>query len=148
MTAYAQLFGDRYGTPLLADAAYRAGVDPGLPAPGLLPLDLRSKLAGPAVTVEANNDLVAILEAVDHAEPSDVVVITNRTPTVGLMGDPSSLGWHSPGSARRRWRVRSLQGPPWAMSSRLTRSSPNAASTPEQTSGPTWHASTGRSDRG
>lgn len=87
MTEYAQLFGDQYGTSLLADAAYRAGVDPGLPAPGLLPLDRRSKLAGPAVTVEANNDLVAILEAVHHAGPGDVVVITNRTPTVGLMGD-------------------------------------------------------------
>ncbi len=87
MTEHAQLFGDRYGTSLLADAAYRAGVDPGLLVPGLLPLDRRSKLAGPAVTVEANNDLVAILEGVDHAEPGDVVVITNRTPAVGLMGD-------------------------------------------------------------
>ncbi|MEE8490730.1 MAG: hypothetical protein V3S60_03750 [Acidimicrobiia bacterium] len=29
MTEYAQLFGDRYSTSLLADAAYQAGVDPG-----------------------------------------------------------------------------------------------------------------------
>lgn len=87
MTDYADLFNDRYGTALLADAAYRAGIQPGLPTPGLQPLDRRSKLAGPAITVVANNDLVSILEAVHRAGSGDVVVIANETPAVGLMGD-------------------------------------------------------------
>jgi 4-hydroxy-4-methyl-2-oxoglutarate aldolase len=87
MTDYASLFADRYGTALLADVAYRAGIEPGLPAPGLRPLDLRAKLAGPVVTVEANNDLVAILLAVHRARAGDVIMITNQTPDVGLMGD-------------------------------------------------------------
>lgn len=87
MSEYASLFRERYGTALIADAAFRAGVDVALPSPGLRPLDLRSKLAGPAVTVEANNDLVSILKAVHRAEPGDVVVIGNRPTNAGLMGD-------------------------------------------------------------
>lgn len=87
MSDFADLFGERYTTSLLADVAFRTGVEVGLIAPGLHPLDVRSKLAGPAVTVEANNDLVSILEAVHFAGPGDVVVISNRTPDVGLMGD-------------------------------------------------------------
>ena len=87
MRGYSDLFEARYSTSLLADAAFRAGVEVGLPASGLRPLDMRSKLAGPAITVEANNDLVSVLEAVHRAEPNDVVVISNRTLDVGLMGD-------------------------------------------------------------
>ena len=87
MTDYRQLFEERFSTSLLADAAFRAGVAIGLPSAGLSPIDARRKLAGPAVTVEANNDLVSILEAVDLAEPGRVVVIANQTPDVGLMGD-------------------------------------------------------------
>lgn len=87
MTDYAGLFADRYSTALVADAAYRAGIDPGLPAPGLRPLDRRTTLAGPAITVEANNDLVSILDAVHRAQAGDAVVISNQTPDVGLIGD-------------------------------------------------------------
>lgn len=87
MSVYSDLFLERYSTSLLADSAFRAGVEVGLPASGLSPLEVRSKLAGPAVTVEANNDLVSILEAVHRAEPNDVVVIANRTMDVGLLGD-------------------------------------------------------------
>jgi regulator of RNase E activity RraA len=87
MNDYSGLFGERYSTSLLADAAFRAGVEVGVPSPGLRPLDIGSKLAGPAVTVEANNDLVSILEALHRAGPNDVVVISNRTPEVALMGD-------------------------------------------------------------
>ena len=87
MTNYAELFQGRSGTAMIADAAFRAGVDVGLPAPGLTPLDPMSKLAGPAMTVEANNDLVSILDAVHRARRGDVVVISNEGPAAGLMGD-------------------------------------------------------------
>ena len=87
MSDYSNLFGERYSTSLLADAAYRTGIDVGLPTPGLRPLDAHSKLAGPAVTVEAENDLVSVLEAVHRAAPNDVVVIANRTADVAMIGD-------------------------------------------------------------
>lgn len=87
MKDYSDLFEERYSTSLMADAAFRTGTAVELPASGLRPLDIRSKLAGPAVTVEANNDLVSILEAVHRAEPYDVVVISNQTPDVAVMGD-------------------------------------------------------------
>jgi regulator of RNase E activity RraA len=86
VTAFSALFEERYGTALLADAAFRAGVAVGLPD-GLYPLDRQSKLAGPVVTVEANNDLVSIMDAVDKASPGEVVVIANRTKEVALIGD-------------------------------------------------------------
>jgi 4-hydroxy-4-methyl-2-oxoglutarate aldolase len=79
-------FRDRYSTALLADAAYRAGAPVSAPPAGLAPLRQRDKLAGPVVTVQANNDLVSILGAVHRARPGDVVVIANQTP-VGIIGD-------------------------------------------------------------
>ena len=87
MSNYAELFAERYGTAMIADAAFRSGVDVGLPAPGLRPLDVRTRLAGQAMTVEANNDLVSILDAVHRARLDDVVVISNEGPDAGLMGD-------------------------------------------------------------
>jgi regulator of RNase E activity RraA len=39
------------------------------------------------VTLQANNDLVAILGAVHAAQPGDVIVISNRTREVALLGD-------------------------------------------------------------
>ena len=87
MDDYSGLFEQWYSTSLLADAAFRTGTAAELPASGLRPLDMRTKLAGPAVTVEANNDLVSILEAVHRAEPYDVVVISNQTPDVAVTGD-------------------------------------------------------------
>jgi len=87
MDNYAAAFHARYGTALLADAAFRAGVPANVPPPGLKPLRQLDKLAGPIVTVEANNDLVSILGAVHRATPGDVVVIANRTFEVALIGD-------------------------------------------------------------
>ena len=81
------LFRERYNTPLLADAAFRAGAQLEVPEPGLRPLDPGTKLAGPVVTVEANSDLVTILEAVHHAGPGDVIVISNRGPDAAVIGD-------------------------------------------------------------
>lgn len=86
MSEYSDLFGERYSTSLLADAAFRAGIEVGLPEPGLRPLDMHTKMAGPAITVEANNDLASILESVDRAESDDVVVISSRRMDAGLMG--------------------------------------------------------------
>ncbi|GBD85766.1 putative regulator of ribonuclease activity [bacterium BMS3Abin02] len=87
MSDYSYLFREQYGTSLLADAAFRAGIEVGLPSSGLRPLDVHGRLAGPAITVEANNDLVSILEAVHRAAPNDVVVIANHTADVALIGD-------------------------------------------------------------
>jgi len=87
MTDYSYLFREHYSTSLLADAAFRGGIEVGLPSSGLRPLDLHGRLAGPAITVEANNDLVSILEAVHRAAPNDVVVIANRMADVALIGD-------------------------------------------------------------
>jgi 4-hydroxy-4-methyl-2-oxoglutarate aldolase len=84
---YVDLFHQRYSTALLADAAYRAGVPVGVPPSGLAPLERRDRLAGPVVTVEVNNDLVTILGAVHRARPGDVIVLTNRTAEVALLGD-------------------------------------------------------------
>ena len=87
MTDYTQLFKQGYSTSLLADSAYRTGAELGLPTPGLNPLDRASKMAGPAVTVDAKSDLVSILEAVHRAQPGDVIVISNPPVAAGLMGD-------------------------------------------------------------
>jgi regulator of RNase E activity RraA len=87
MTDYAALFIERYSTALLSDAAFRAGVPLGVPPSGLAPLEQRDKLAGPVVTVEVNNDLLAILGAVHTAQPGEVVVLANRTYEVALLGD-------------------------------------------------------------
>ena len=87
MNDYADLFRARYNTPLIADAAFRAGVEVGLPSPGLGPIDPASKLAGPAVTVEADGDLVAILEAVHIGRAGDVILISNRGPDAAVIGD-------------------------------------------------------------
>lgn len=87
MTDYRALFEERYGTAALSDAAFRAGVPLGLAPAGLVPLEPHDQLAGPAVTVEANNDLVSIIGAVHQAREGDVVVVANRTREVALIGD-------------------------------------------------------------
>lgn len=80
-------FHKKYSTALLADAAFRSGASVKVAPPGLLPLVDRYKIAGPIVTVEANNDLVSILGAVHFAEPGTIIVISNRTREVALIGD-------------------------------------------------------------
>lgn len=87
MTNYRALFAERYGTAALSDAAFRAGAPLGVAPAGLVPLEPQDKLAGPAVAVEANNDLVSILGAVHEAREGNVVVIANRTREVALIGD-------------------------------------------------------------
>jgi 4-hydroxy-4-methyl-2-oxoglutarate aldolase len=84
---YVTLFHDDYSTAALADAAYRVKVPVRIPPSGLVPLDRHQKLAGPAFTVAANNDLVSILVAIHRAEPGQVAVITNKTFEVAVFGD-------------------------------------------------------------
>lgn len=83
----AEAFRERYSTALMADAAFRSGTSVGIAPSQISPLDRTSRLAGPVRTVAANNDLVSILAAVHRAAPGEVVVITNHTPEVGLLGD-------------------------------------------------------------
>ncbi|MEO1295045.1 MAG: RraA family protein [Cyanobacteria bacterium J06636_16] len=87
MTAFSATFQQKYSCALLADAAFRAGVPISAAPPGLTPIDQSMKLAGPIITVRANNDLVSILAGINHASSGDVVVVTNHTQEVGLIGD-------------------------------------------------------------
>lgn len=87
MTDYVTLFKERYSTALVSDAAYRAGVALAIAPPGLAPLERRDKLAGPAVTIHANNDLVSTIGAVHNAQAGDVILMTNSLFEVALIGD-------------------------------------------------------------
>ena len=71
----------------MADAAFRAGIPFGAAPHGLTPIDRAMKLAGPMITVQANNDLVTILAGIHQARAGDVVVITNHSNEVALIGD-------------------------------------------------------------
>ena len=87
MESFAQVFRERFSTGALADAAFRTDSPVSVSAPGLYLLDPECRPAGPVVTVEAENDLVSILEAVHGAEPGDVVTVSNRSKAAGLIGD-------------------------------------------------------------
>ncbi len=76
-----------YGAALVSDAAFRAGKAVAVPTPGLAPQHAAHAVAGPVRTVEANNDLVTIIAAVQRARPGEVLVIANRTFEVGVIGD-------------------------------------------------------------
>jgi regulator of RNase E activity RraA len=84
---YAARFQEVYSTALLADAAFHTDVPLGVAPPGLVPLVQRDKLAGPVVPVEANNDLIAIMAAVHRAQSGEVILVSNKTNEVGLIGD-------------------------------------------------------------
>ncbi len=87
MTDFPSIFQNKYSCALLADAAFRAGVPFGAAPHGLTPVDRAMKLAGPIITVQANNDLVTILAGIHQARAGDVVVITNHANEVALIGD-------------------------------------------------------------
>ena len=80
-------FRQECGTALIADAAYRCGIPVGIAPSAIAPLAAEWKIAGPVRTLHANNDLVSVIATVHHASPGDVVVITNPTREVGLLGD-------------------------------------------------------------
>lgn len=97
MDDYVTIFHESYSTALLVDAAYRAGAPLGVPPSGLVPLDRGDRLAGPVVTLQANNDLVSILATLHRAQPDEVIVITNRTFEVALLGDLIATEAHRKG---------------------------------------------------
>lgn len=81
------LFKDRYSTALLADAAFRVNAPVGVMPAGIQPLAYGHKAAGPAVTVECNNDIVAVLEGLHRAQSGDVLVVVNRADNAAVVGD-------------------------------------------------------------
>lgn len=87
MTAWAQRFRDHFSATIIADAAFRVGVELGVPAPGLRPMRGGDRLAGPVTTVELNNDLPTIIAAVHSADAGTVVVVVNASPDVAVIGD-------------------------------------------------------------
>ena len=88
MDAFRTAFRSALSTPLVADSAYRTGTSVGVVGPDVRPIADGYRIAGPVVTVEANNDLVAILLALHRAPAGSVLVIGNavRGPA-GLTGD-------------------------------------------------------------
>lgn len=83
----AKLYRERWSAALVADAAYRAGVEVRVAPSPIRPLDPSWRLVGPVRTVQADNDLVAVLAAVHRASSGDVIVVGNPTREVGLAGD-------------------------------------------------------------
>ena len=88
MDAFRTAFRTALSTPLVADSACRCGVHIGVVGHEVMPLANGYRIAGPAFTVEANNDLVSILRALHRAEPGQVLVIGNKVKgPAGLTGD-------------------------------------------------------------
>ncbi len=87
MHKFVSQFHDLYGTATLVDAAFRARVDFRVTSSDLNPVSPRHKLAGPIVPLQANNDLIAVLEAVHIAAEGQVIVINNAKSPVGILGD-------------------------------------------------------------
>lgn len=87
MQHYIDVFKETYSTALLADAAYRANAAIQVAPSYLHPVVQSDKIAGPIRIVVANNDLVSILAVVHRAAPGEVIVISNHTKEVGLLGD-------------------------------------------------------------
>lgn len=88
MDAFRTAFHTAFSTPLIADSAFRQGTRVGVVGPMVRPLTEGYRIAGPAVTVEANNDLVAILLALHRAPAGSVLVIGNKAGgPAGLTGD-------------------------------------------------------------
>jgi len=88
MDAFRTAFRTALSTPLVADSAYRCGVSVGVVGSTVMPLADGYRVAGPAFTVDANNDLVSILQALHRAQPGQVLVIGNKVNgPAGLTGD-------------------------------------------------------------
>ena len=88
MSSFVDTFLKRFSTALIADAAFRSRVPITIPRSGLVPLSPGWKIAGPVRTVDAENDLAAVLLGLERAEEGEVLVIANQKPgQAGLMGD-------------------------------------------------------------
>jgi regulator of RNase E activity RraA len=85
--AFAQL-----STPLIADAALRLKISFRVSPPGIRPVTPNQRLAGPALPVRHFGSVDVFLEAMQGAEPGDVLVIDNGGRLdEGCIGDLTAL---------------------------------------------------------
>jgi len=85
--AFAQL-----STPLIADAALRLKIPFRISPPGIRPVIPNQRLAGPALPVRHFGSVDVFLEAMQDAEPGDVLVIDNGGRLdEGCIGDLTAL---------------------------------------------------------
>jgi 4-hydroxy-4-methyl-2-oxoglutarate aldolase len=86
-SAFAEL-----STPLIADAALRLEVPLRISPPGIRPITTNQRLAGPAVPVRHFGSVDVFLEAMQGAQPGEVLVIDNGGRLdEGCIGDLTAL---------------------------------------------------------
>jgi regulator of RNase E activity RraA len=79
-------------TPLIADAALRLKIPLRICPPGIRPVASNQRLAGPAVPVRHFGSVDVFLEAMQNAQPGDVLVIDNGGRLdEGCIGDLTAL---------------------------------------------------------
>jgi 4-hydroxy-4-methyl-2-oxoglutarate aldolase len=79
-------------TPLIADAALRLKIPPRIAPPGIRPVTPNQRLAGPALPVRHFGSVDVFLEAMQGAQPGDVLVIDNGGRLdEGCIGDLTAL---------------------------------------------------------
>ena len=79
-------------TPLIADAALRLKVLPRIAPPGIRPVVPNQRLAGPALPVRHSGSVDVFLEAMQGAQPGQVLVIDNGGRLdEGCIGDLTAL---------------------------------------------------------
>jgi 4-hydroxy-4-methyl-2-oxoglutarate aldolase len=82
----------KLSTPLIADAAVRLKVPFRISPPGIRPVLLNQRLAGPALPVRHFGSVDAFLEAMQNAQAGDVLVIDNGGRLdEGCIGDLTAL---------------------------------------------------------
>ena len=85
--AFAQL-----STPLIADAALRLKIPFRVSPPGIRPITPNQRLAGPALPVRHFGSVDVFLEAMQNAQPGDVLIIDNGWRLdEGCIGDLTAL---------------------------------------------------------
>lgn len=87
-------------TPLIADACLRLGLALRVAAPGIRPLLAASRIAGRVLPAQHYGSVDVFLEAMQTAEPGDVLVIDNSGKTdEACIGDLTALEAHAAGLA-------------------------------------------------
>ena len=91
MSALFRLFAD-LSTPLIADAALRLKLPLRIASPGIQPVIPAQRLAGPVLPVRHYGSVDIFLEAMNGAQPGDVLVIDNGGRLdEGCIGDLTAL---------------------------------------------------------
>src|SRR5438105_9592626 len=86
-SAFAEL-----STPVIADAALRLAVPLRISPPGIRPITTNQRLAGPALPVRHFGSVDVFLEAMQGAQPGEVLVIDNGGRLdEGCIGDLTAL---------------------------------------------------------